>query len=130
MKKVKYILPVILVVLSMALTLPIFTSAGNGNELYIKADKKQEIVAGTALTDQQLLSLFNVSSNYKDLFNGKMTIEHSIDFNTPGKYNIKFIASYQEVKCVPKNSGNPNVNCDDNGNGNGNANGQIGRAHV
>lgn len=123
MKKVKYILPVILVVLSMALTLPIFTSAGNGNELYIKADKKQEIVAGTALTDQQLLSLFNVSSNYKDLFNGKMTIEHSIDFNTPGKYNIKFIASYQEVKCVPKNSGNPNVNCDDNGNGNGNANG-------
>lgn len=123
MKKVKYILPVILVVLSMAITLPIFTSAGNGNELYINADKKQEIVAGTALTDQQLLSLFNVSSNYNDLFNGKMTIEHSIDFNTPGKYNVKFIASYQEVKCVPKNNGNPNVNCDDNGNGNGNAHG-------
>ncbi len=89
----------VVLALVIAIGIPSIASAGNGNELYITSDKTQESAQGIVLSDDQLISLFNVASNYGDLLNGQLTVEHDIDFNTVGTYNIKFIASYQEVLC-------------------------------
>ncbi len=98
-KNFKYITLIIFVTLIVVYAIPKYETAGNGNELYITSDSKQQVEAGTFLTDDELLTLFNVTSNYQELFNGTLSIEHNINFNTPGTYNIKFIASYQEILC-------------------------------
>ncbi len=75
------------------------SSSGNGNELYITSDKVASSPKGLVLDDYSLQQLFNVSSNYSQLYNGAIVIQHDIDFDVVGTYNIKFIASYQEVLC-------------------------------
>ncbi|WOO88432.1 DUF5011 domain-containing protein [Mollicutes bacterium LVI A0075] len=99
MKKLKVIVVSLILVFSITSIYFEFQTSGNGNELYITSDKKQQSEQGIELTDEQLVSLFNVASNYQELLNGSLTVEHNIDFNTIGTYNIKFIANYQEVLC-------------------------------
>ncbi len=118
-RNLKYITLIIFVALTVVYAIPKYETAGKGNELYITSDSKQQVEAGMTLTDDELLTLFNVTSNYQELFNGTLSIEHNINFDTPGTYNIKFIASYQEILCFDDKE-------DEDGNGTGkNENGSL-----
>ncbi len=70
-----------------------------GNDLFINGDKNQTISNDVTLSDEQLIILFNIDSNYQDLYNGKITVEHNIDYGVTGKYQVKFIVTYDEVLC-------------------------------